>query len=142
MGVTKLTAPVDDYAGQVDGLVNDIQNSYTWSGEFFGDYIYLSTLRNLSIQLTIDPDSPRDNRGRIFRMPRGGDGADIEEFYVSPTESVEGNTTHGTDIGFRVMKTFTADGAEPVLYVGSASGEFGGGGQARLLAITEDEEIF
>lgn len=35
-GVSKLSSPTLEYEGEVDGLVNDIQNSYTWAAEFFG----------------------------------------------------------------------------------------------------------
>jgi hypothetical protein len=119
------------YSGVADGLdpgAPDRQNSYAWSMEVLGDHLYVGTNRNvfgLMIQVTgrydlVGPGKPvplpTDQRSRIYRMALGSE--QWERVFV------------GDDTGYRMMKTFEAEGRPPVLYVGGS-----GVGWCRLLAL-------
>lgn len=142
------------YSGAADGLAGDRQNSYSWSMEVLGDYLYVGTTRNVFTLMTqqvpwgaslIDFGNtgtkpvplPTDMRGQIQRMSLTSGAWE----FVYASDSVPGVVPlQGLDAGFRMMKTYTADGCEPVLYVGGS-----GVGACRLLALDGTEapvEIF
>ena len=119
------------YSGVPDGLdptTPDRQNSYAWSMDVLGDYLYVGTNRNvfgLMVQASgrydlIGPTKPvplpTDSRARILRMSLVT--GDWERVFA------------GDDTGFRMMKTYAATGRQPVLYVGGS-----GIGWCRMLAI-------
>jgi hypothetical protein len=139
------------YSGVPDGLkpvTGDRENSYAWSMDVLGDYLYVGTNRNaFSLMINVGPvprtdllDLNRDGSrpvpvpqgfgARLFRM--GLASGEWEAVAVPPGA--------GEDTGFRMMRTFAAAGRPPVLYVGGS-----GVGWCRLLAVdatNTPKEIF
>ncbi|KQC03619.1 MAG: hypothetical protein APR53_04845 [Methanoculleus sp. SDB] len=121
------------------GIVGDPQNSYAWSMEVFDGSLWVGTNRNIfafMLQQMVmggmlsdwppEVPYPTDMRPGIYRMDL--DTEEWEEFYRPPQVA----EMMALDGGYRMMKTFTAEGEEPALYVGSL------GVSARLLAIEKD----
>jgi hypothetical protein len=147
-GWHKVSGPAETgaYSGIPDGLLpaGDRQNSYAWAMDVFDNYLYVGTNRNvfsLMVQQVpwglglIDDDGdgtepvplPTDMRARIYRLLLSG--GTWEEVYRSPAVGTA-PPIQGLDSGYRMMKTFAAEGKRPVLYAGG-----GGLGLCRLLAF-------
>ncbi|RLB79072.1 MAG: hypothetical protein DRH24_13485 [Deltaproteobacteria bacterium] len=147
------------HEGQTDGILNDRENSYAWSQEIFDGYLYVGTNRNILgtmlgfVEDFLDPNlfvgghvpDPTDQRGRIYRMNLNTENWEL--FYLGPEDpQAAGGLIMGQDMGYRSMKTFKADGKDPVMYVGTAGSviPIDGGfkpGQCALLAIEADGTI-
>lgn len=141
-GWQKLTGKTAGYSGVPDGISAVRENSYAWSMDFLGGYLYVGTARNvfgsvlgvMNVPVKSWPASvpiPTDMRSRIFRMKLST--GKWECVYVSdaiaPTQ--KGQPVTGLDMGYRMMKTFRdKETKSPVLYIGSA-----GYGYCRTLAI-------
>jgi len=151
LGWQKITGEKRNFSGVPDGIlgpngaVSDRENSYAWSAEFHGGYLYVGTTRDVIglvvLMAGLDPsllpdDVPTvtDLRGRIYRMKLST--GKWETFFDQTAPST------GIDMGYRYMKTYTAPRAKPVLYVGSS----GLRSPSRLLAIdsqhNQPEAIF
>jgi len=141
-GWEKVSGPPEtaSYSGVPDGLQSggDRQNSYAWSMDVLGDSLYVGTNRDVFVLMVqqvpwgpmLIPNPvplPTDMRARIYRMSLV-DGT-WQTVYVAPPLSAQ-VPLQGPDAGYRMMKTFTAEGQAPVLYVGGS-----GVGLCRLLAI-------
>ena len=124
------------YSGVADGLSpgGDRQNSYAWSMDVLGDYLYVGTTRNvfaLMVQQvpwggslvdvtgsgTKPVPLPTDMRARLYRMSLT---SGVWEFVYAPPPVPGGVPLQGIDAGYRMMKTFAAAGRPPVLYVGGS----------------------
>ncbi len=142
-GWEKVSGPPAGAPGQTDGIAGDRENSYAWSMEVLGDHLYVGTNRNVfGTMLTMGGfpvdwakpgpiPRPSDMRGRLFRKNlRGGGGWEL--FYQpDPLPATPPGPVLGLDTGYRMMRTYRARCAKPVLYVGSA-----GMSQCRLLAVS------
>jgi hypothetical protein len=144
------------YSGVADGLApeGDRQNSYAWSMDVLGDYLYVGTNRDIFMLMVqqvpwgnalVDWTNsgmkpvplPTDMRARIYRMSLD---EGTWEFVYAPPPAAGVVPLQGIDAGYRMMKTFTAGGRPPVLYVGGS-----GINACRLLAldgINAPREIF
>lgn len=155
LGWQKITGERWNYSGVADGIDGDRENSYLWSAEFHGGYLYVGTSRDIvglvMTLLKVKPANwpasvpfPSDLRGRIYRMCLATGKWDKDPFYVANELATvplpTGNLKVGPDVGYRIMKTFTAKRGKPVLYVGSAGLSLSQNLQssARLLAIDAD----
>ncbi len=159
----KITGTPYNYSGVPDGIMPDIltggvspdgrENAYAWSLEIHNGYLYVGTTRNivgvvLLFQTQNPPDPwpedipiPTDLRGRIFRMKLST--GEWEHVYTPPANPTQpGQPISGSELGYRIMKTYKAPYSAPVLYAGGA----GFGGVSRLLAIDSagnpPQEIF
>ena len=139
-GWMKITGDSTAYSGIPDGILGDRENSYAWSMEVFDGYLWVGTNRDIFAfmlqqlmmggMLSEWPQEipiPTDMRPGIYRMDL--ETGEWTEFYRPPVIS----GMMALDGGYRMMKTFTAEAEDPVLYVGSL------GTSARLLAIEEDD---
>jgi hypothetical protein len=132
------------------GIMGDRQNSYAWSMEVFDGTLWVGTNRNIFAfmlqQMMMggmlpewpeEVPEPTDMRPGIYRMDLKT--GEWEEFYrpslVPSMMPPPLPSMMPIDGGYRMMKTFTAGGKDPVLYVGSL------GASARLLAIEKDGSI-
>jgi len=130
-------------SGVVDGI-NDRENSYAWSMEVFDGYLWVGTNRNVFAYMFMQPGMPRppaevppmtDMRARIYRM--GLATGTWEEFYT-PVDVTQGQgpVRMGGDGGYRMARTYTAPGGEPVLYLGGlGAGAPGRPAASSLVAI-------
>jgi hypothetical protein len=138
-GWEKVSGLPAGYSGVPDGILGDRQNSYAWSMEVFGDYLYVGTSRNVFAAMLSASGMgfllqapqipmPADMRGRIFRMHLQTH--EWESFYMPPPIILSGQPIMGIDSGYRMMRAFRAQAKKPVLYIGSVGSQ-----QCRLLAV-------
>ena len=126
------------YSGVPDGLqpvTGDRENSYAWSMEVLGDYLYVGTNRNaFSLMIGVTGRSDLvDMTGdwtRPVPPPIGGFGARLYRMGLASGAWEQVAVPPGADTGFRMMRTYAARGGPSVLYVGGS-----GVGSCRLLAV-------
>lgn len=144
-GWVKITGDPLNHEGEIDGIMQDRENSYAWSMEIFDGYLWVGTNRNIfgtmfsmgSVPFTSWPTEVpmiTDMRPCIYRMDL--DSEDWEEFYVPADITYgAGPVPMGVDLGYRMMKTFDGKNGCPVLYVGSL------GRTTSLIAIDNGGEM-
>ncbi len=137
---------------EVDGLVNDAENSYAWCEKEYNDKIYVGTVRNYMAEMSMGlPGGPgglslppgmfppmSDDRGKIYRRGKTDLMGDWELVYESPLITV-GSEDLTLEKGYRAMEVY-----ESALYV--VSYPFFTGPYSRILRFTgcstTPEEVF
>jgi hypothetical protein len=145
----KITGLKTGYSGLPDGIMgNDRENSYAWSMECLDGFLFVGTSRDVlapMVQALITNPAdwpqelpvPQDMRGRIYRMKISTGQwsfcyvCDSYSIPVQPDQPVM-----GPDTGYRMMKTFTPTGGNPVIYVGGAGVNY-----CRMLALQKSGAV-
>lgn len=141
-GWTKMSSPAGPYVNVPDGISGDRENSYAWSMEVYGDYLYVGTSRDVLAPMMLalgvtgskwpkELPIPTDMRGRIYRMKLStGVWEPVYLCNAVPLNIMGMPIIGGVDLGYRMMKVSSVGSGIPTLYAGSI-----GNGICRLIAI-------
>ncbi len=131
---------------EVDGLVNDAENSYAWCEKEYNNMIYVGTVRNYMAEMAMGiPGGPgglpmppdifppmSDDKGKIYKRHKTDLSGDWEMVYESPKVSV-GSEEVTLEKGYRAMEVYSGD-----LYV--VSYPFFTGPYSRILRFSESTD--
>jgi len=111
--------PVDPM--EVDGLVNDAENSYAWCEEEYWENVYVGTVRNYMNEMLMGyPGGPgfgmppgilppmSDDRAKLYRRDKTDLSGPWVQVYESPTITV-GSEDLTLDKGYRAMEVYSDD---------------------------------